>query len=269
MKLNVIQFQFMDDNTVTRTVATLGDGEDATPETRKFSSWELGEYYDGKAGRFLYLYPEDGGEMLTVKFYAGGIIEEGQPVAGDKNDKVGSIIPSQEALVGKKWCGYDTVYYKIDTVINIMKYDTTYTYKPKKDPETGKTMRDDEGHIIYEQTISKIDSTLVPTKMKVPFAPKTINVRKLEVNRDASFANTGTWYMEYKEYDMSADRVITLKADTTSAYDFHWCFESYSSPAAYIIRARQADGTDEYFDIKYDAKVPAITLDKQVLKIEE
>ena len=39
MKLNVIQFQFMDDNTVTRTVATLGDGEDATPETRKFSSY--------------------------------------------------------------------------------------------------------------------------------------------------------------------------------------------------------------------------------------
>jgi len=103
----------------------------------------------------------------------------------------------------------------------------------------------------------------------VPFAPKTINVRKLEVNRDASFANTGKWYMEHKEYDMSADRVVTLKVDTTSAYDFHWCFESYTSSSSYIIRARQEDGTDEYFDIKYDAKVPAITLDKQVLKIEE
>ena len=75
--------------------------------------------------------------------------------------------------------------------------------------------------------------------------------------------------MEYKEYDIDENRVVTLKTDTTSTYNFHWCFESYSSAAAYTIRARQDDGTLEVFDIKYDAKIPAITLDKQVLKIEE
>ena len=269
MNLNVIQYQFLDDNTVKRTVMTLGDGADGTSQTREFSSWALGDYYDGKAGRFLYLYPKDGGDVFTVKFYAGGIIEEGQPVAGDKNDKISAILPSQEAIVGKKWCAYDTLYHKIDTIIEVEKYDTTFTYKPKKDPETGKVMKDSAGHTMYEQTVSKIDTLIVQTKIKKPIAPKSISVRKLELNRDASFANTGKWYMEYKEYDIDENRVVTLKTDTTSTYNFHWCFESYSSAAAYTIRARQDDGTLEVFDIKYDAKIPAITLDKQVLKIEE
>lgn len=273
--LNVIQFQFKEDGTVTRTVMSLGDGQDATPETTKFSSWALGDYYDGKAGRYLNLYPKEGGDVFTVKFYAGGIIEEGQPVAGDKNDKVSAILPSQEAIVGKRWCGYDTTYHKIDTIIDIMKYDTTWSTKriPETDPERieqyGKWKVDENGDYIYDRVLKKVDSTLVPTKMKWPFAPKAINVRRLELSRNAEFENTGKWYMEHKEYDMSEDRVVTLITDTTSTYDFHWCFESYSSPAAYTIRARQDDGTLELFDIKYDAKIPSVTLYQQVLKIEE
>lgn len=273
--LNVIQFQFKEDGTVTRTVMSLGDGVDASPVTTKFSSWALGDYYDGKAGRFLNLYPEDGEDVLVVKFYAGSIIEEDQPIAGDQNDKVASIVPSQEALVGKKWYGCDTTYHKIDTIIDIMKYDTTWSTKriPETDPERieqyGKWKVDENGDYVYDRVVKKVDSTLVPTKMKWPFAPKAINVRRLELNRSAEFENTGKWYMEYKEYDMSADRVITTKVDTTSTYDFKWCFDAYSSPAAYVIRAQQEDGALELFDIKYDAKIPAITLDKQVLKIEE
>ena len=270
MKLNVIQYQFQENGSVERSVMSIGDGVYNAPVSRKFSSWSFGDYYDGRAGRMLCLNPADGGEPLMVKFYAGSIIEENQPVAGDKNDKVGSFAASQEALVGKRWYGNDTVYHKIDTVIDIVKYDTIYTYKPKKDPETGQTMKDSDGHVIYEQTIKEITEKIVPTKMKWPIAPKTVNVRSLELYRDAStLVNTGKWSMVYLETDMNAERVITVKTDTASAYDFHWCFDSYDSPSSFVIKAVQSNGQVELFDIKYDGKIPAITLDKQVLKIKE
>ena len=269
MTLNVIQYLFNEDGTVERSVMALGDGVYKAPVSAKFSSWTLGDYYDGNAGRFLNLYPEEGGEALKVKFYAGGIFEENQPGASDKNDKVGSLVSSQDELVGKIWYGNDTVFHKIDTVIDVTKYDTTYTYKPKKD-EDGNTMKDEEGHVIYEQTIKSITESVVPTKMKWPVAPKTINIRSLELNRDASsLVNTGKWSMVYKEYDMDANRVITAKVDTASSYDFHWCFETYSSTSSYIIKAVQIDGTVEFFDIKFDGKIPAVTLDKQVLNVKE
>jgi len=270
MTLNVIQYQFLTDGSVERTAMAVGDGVYKAPVAAKFSSWELGEYYGGKEGRFLTLFPQEGGDPLKVKFYAGGIQEENQPMAADKNDKITPLPDSQEALVGKKWYCNDTVFHKVDTTIDVIKYDTVYTYKPKKD-ENGKTMRDEEGHVIYEQTIKSVTETVVPTKMKWPVAPKTINIRSLELYRDAeSLVNTGKWYMVSKEYDMNAKtRDITTKLDTTAAYDFHWCFDSYSSAAAYVIKAVQSDGTVELFDIKFDAKIPALTVDKQILKLTE
>ena len=269
MVLNLIQFNFASDGTVERTVMALGDSVYEAPATRKFSSWEFGEYCDGNASRYLTLIPEGGGEPLRVKYCIGGILEENQPMASDKNNKVKDIATSQESITGKKWHGEDTVFFKIDTIINVTKYDTTYTYKPKKDDD-GKTMKDSDGHVIYEQTIKSITETIVPTKMKWAIAPKTINVRTLELNRDASsYENTGKWYMVAKEYEMDSVRTITTKSDTLSSYDFHWSFVSYLSSSSFVIQAVQADGTTELFDIKFDAKVPSVTVDKQVLKVSE
>lgn len=276
MKLNVIQFEFKENGSVERSVMTVGDRVYNAPSTRKFSSWKFGDYYDGRAGRFLFLNPEDGGEPLRVRFFAGGIIEDNQPAAQDNNDKVGSLAASQEAIVSKKWLGNDTTYHKVDTTINIMKYDTAWSTKriPETDPERiekyGKWKVDDEGNYIMDRVIKKVDSTLVPTKMKWPVAPKTINIRSLELYRDAStFANTGKWTMVYVETEMDKNRVITVTKDTTSSYNFNWCFESYASPSAFVIKAKQSNGKEELFDIKYDGKIPAVTLDKQVLRIAE
>ena len=268
--LNVAQYRFNEDGTVERSVMALGDGVYNAPVTTKFSSWQFGEYGPENTSRYIILNPEAGGDPLVVSFTLGGILSEDQPFAGDKNDKIKDIETTQTTILGKKWLGNDTTYYKIDTLVDLMKYDTTYTYKPKKDPETGKTMRDSDGHIIYEQTIKSIDSTLVPTKMKWPVAPKTINIRRMELYTDAStHVNTGKWFMQLRAYDMDEERHTTVTLDTTSTYEFHWAFSGYSSASSYIVKARQADGTDEYFDIKFDAKIPAMTIDKQVLKIEE
>lgn len=268
--LNVVQYSFNEDGSVSRTVMALGDGVYKAPVTTKFSSWEFDKYGTENLSRIIILHPEAGGDPLKVSFSLGGILSDDQPFAGDKNDKVKDIEGSQTAVTGKKWFGNDTSYHKIDTVVNVLKYDTTYTYKPKKDPETGKTMKDEEGHVIYEQTIKSIDTTIVPTKMKWPVAPKTINIRSLELNRDAAtLANTGKWSMTMKEYDMDANRVVTCKLDTAASFEFHWAFAGYTSASSFLIRARQADGTEEYFDIKFDSKIPAITVDKQVLKVQE
>lgn len=271
LSLNVIQYQFTANDTVIRTEMAIGDGLYNAPKVRKFSSWELGEYNDQGKGRYLILNPVDDEEPLIVNFMYGGIKEEDQPLAADHNDKIKDILPSQESLLANRWAGNDTIWFKVDTTIDIMKYDTTFTYKPKKDPETGKTMRDEEGHVIYEQTISKVDSTLVPTKMKWPIAPKTINIRKLELKRDpATLENTGSWYMVSKAYEMNAKRETKVLVDTASAYTFHWAYAAFTSSSSYIIRAHQDNGTEEYFDVKFDAKLPSVTIDKQVLtKVEE
>ena len=267
--LNVAQYRFNEDLTAERTVMAVGDGVYKAPVTTTFALWQLGGYGDDGISRKIILTPVGDGEPVEVLFSLGGIFSDEYPFAGDKNDKVKGIEDTQDAIISKKWFGNDTTFYKIDTIINIMKYDTTYTYKPKKDPETGKTMKDEDGHVIYEQTIKSIDSTLVPTKTKMPIAPKTINIRSLELNRDASLVNTGKWSLVIKEFDMDANRVVTTKVDTAASYDFHWAFAGFTSPSSFIIRARQADGTQEYFDVKYDSKIPAMTIDKQILKVQE
>lgn len=267
--MSVLQYNFADDGTVERTVMSLGDGVYKAPETTKFSSWSFGEFVNNNVARKIKLNPANGGDPMEVEFYLGGIMEEGQPMALDINDKVKDIVPTQDALTGKKWFGNDTTYYKKDTTVNIMKYDTVYTYKPKKDPETGKTMKDDEGHVIYEQTIKSVDSTLVPTKMKVNIAPKTVDIRSLELYRDAStLANVGKWKVIAKTFTLKGTESI-IETDVEDEYEFKWCFNSFASAAAFQIKARKANGKDELIDVKYDAKIPAITVDKQVLKVEE
>ena len=269
--INVAQYQFNEDGTAARMVMSVGDGVYVAPDTVNFSSWKLAEYGANGISRKIIMTPANGEAPIEVFFTLNGILSENHPFAGDKSDKIKDMVPTQDAVTGKKWYGNDTTYYKIDTVINVTKYDTTYTYKPKKDPETGQIVRDSAGHIIYEQVIKDITERIVPTKMKWPIAPKTINIRSLELDRDASsLVNTGKWYMLVKEYDMDTKtREITCRVDTTSSYDFHWAFANFASSASFIIRARHDGDTQEYFDIKYDHKIPAITLDKQVLKVQE
>ena len=267
--LNVVQYRFNEDLTAECTVMALGDGVYQAPVTTTYALWELGGYGDDGISRKIILTPVGDADPVEVLFSLGGIFSDDYPFAGDKNDKVKGIEEAQDAIVAKKWFGNDTTYFKIDTVIDIMKYDTTYSYKPKKDPDTGKTMRDSAGHVIYEQTISKIDSALVPTKMKWPIAPKTVNIRSLELNRDASLVNTGSWSLIVKEFEMDENRVVTTKLDTAASYNFHWAFAGFTSSSSFLIRARQADGTQEYFDVKYDSKIPAMTIDKQILKVQE
>lgn len=271
VSMALLQYYFADDGTVERTEMTLGDGLYKAPQTRKFSSWKFGQFKNQNVAREIILIPADGGEPFVVELYLGGIYESNElPLAADKNDKVKEVVPTQDAIIGKVWYANDTVYHKIDTVINVIKYDTTYTYKPKKDPVTGKNMKDEEGHVIYEQTIKSISQTEVPTKMKFAIAPKTINVRILELNRDPeTLENTGKWYMISKAYNMSAKREITLVTDTAAAFEFRWCFAEFSSSSAFEIMARKSDSTDELFELKYDSKIPAITVDKQVLKVFE
>lgn len=268
--LSVVQYNFAEDGTIERTTMEIGDGAYKAPETKKYSSWQFGEYFDGNKGRNLNLIPAEGGDPLTVKYYLGGIVEDGQPAALDKNNKVAAIASTNEDVVGKKWFGNDTTYYKIDTVVNVRKLDTIYTYTPKKDPETGKYVKDSTGHIIYEQTIKEIKESFVPTKMKWPIAPKTINIRRMELYRDpTTLANTGKWYMLSQEFDINDKRETTIKKDTTSSYDFRWTYYTYSSTSTFMIKAVQENGEVEFFEFGYDFKLPSVTVDKQVLKIEE
>lgn len=270
MTLNVLQYTFAKDGRVTREEMALGHGLGSVAAPRQFSSWSFGEYNNGNKGRFLLLKAADGGEDMEVNFIYGGILEDGHALAADKNNKMSNVVSSQEAICGKIWYGNDTSFYKIDTIVDIMKYDTTYTYTPKKDPDTGKPMRDSTGHIIYDRTVKSIDSTLVPTKKKWPIGPKSIMIRQLELQRDPiSLENTGSWYMKLEEYSMDENRQFTLEKDTLSQYDFNWCFESFPSSGAYTIKARQANGVEEIHDIKYDAKIPAITMEKQVMRIKQ
>lgn len=268
--LHVAQYHFNDDGTVERTVMTEGNKVSQAPVTRKFSSWNFGEYFDQGKGRYVILNPEDGSEPLTVRYLNGGILEDAQPSAVDKNNKVADIATTDEAIINKKWLGNDTTYHKIDTVIDVMKYDSIYKRTGYKKDSAGNIMYDDEGNPLWERVLVRVDSTLVPTEMKWPVAPKTINVRRFELYRDpVTFENTGKWLMIMKAYDMDKNRVITPTMDTTSTYDFHWSYAAYASTASFVVKAVQADGTSELFDVRFDAKIPAVTLDKQVLKLEE
>ena len=269
--LRITQFQFLDDESVIRTALAVGDGIGGDPAIRKFSSWKFGEYNNGGKGRYLTLYPEDASEEpLVVNFIDGGIVEENQPAALDKNDKVKDLPVSQEKLISKKWYANDTVWDLKDTVIDVLKYDTIWGERKKKDPETGKSMKDEEGHYIWEDYIKEIKEKYVPTKMKLKTTPKQVDIRQLELNRDPNTdKNTGKWYLVSEEYKVVDHKPVEQLKNETADYNFHWCYESFSSVSAYVIRARQEDGTEELFDIRYDSKNNAITLDKQVLKIVE
>ena len=252
MTLHVAQYNFGKDGAVTRTVMAVGDGIYEAPVTTNYSSWEFGEYVEQKLGRVVLLNPANGGEPLKVTFMKGGIMEEGQPAALDKNDKVSDVPAIQTALVGKKWAGLDTTFYRIDTTINVMKVDSI-VYKHKE----GKKYVIDSVHY---------DTTYVPTKMKWSVGPSEIAERRIELYRDAATnVNTGKWYMMKKEYSYDASRTPTLVVDSTSMYDFHWSFASFASAAMFEIVAVDAQGKSELFEIKYDSKKPALVIDKQEL----
>lgn len=270
--MRIAQYEFLNGDTVLRTVLAIGDGVNGQPATRKFASWSFGEFNNGGMGRYLTLNPGDeGGEPLVVNFINGGIVEEGQPEALDQNNKVKDFIPAQDNMVGKNWYANDTVWFTVDTTVTQIQYDTIYTYKPKKDPVTGKTMRDEEGHIIYEQTIKEIKEKEVPVKMKKKVAPTKVDIRQLVLARDPqTFANTGTWYLKTEAYsvDKTTRKSETL-VDSLSTYSFHWSFDSFASSSAFVIKARQDGGKDELFEISYDAAKEAITLQQQVLTVVE
>lgn len=268
--IEIVQFQFMDDGSVERTVMEEGDGIYKAPTSRKFTSYSLGEYFNQQQGRYIALNPADGGEPLTLKFYDGGLAEENQPFAPDKNNKVSDIASTDTAVVGFKWYGNDTAYYKIDTVVNVLKLDSIYRRTGYKRDDEGNIMRDSLGKPIWEQVLDHVDSTITPTKMKWPVAPNTVNIKRLELYRDpVTFVNTGKWYMLSQVFTMDKNRVATLKVDTVSAYDFHWNFVEYTSSSAFVVNAVQESGASQLFTIQYDFRLPAITVEQQVLKIEE
>lgn len=270
LMLSVVQYNFAEDGTVERTTMEIGDGAYKAPETKKYSSWQFGEYFDGNKGRNLNLIPAEGGDPLKVKFYLGGILEDGQPTALDKNNKVDAIASTNEDVVGKKWVGSDTTFYKIDTVVNVMKYDSIFKRTGYKKDDQGNIIYDENGQPLYERVLVRVDSTEVPTKMKWPIAPKTINIRRVELYRDpTTLANTGKWYMLSQEFDINDKRETTIKKDTTSSYDFRWTYYTYSSTSTFMIKAVQENGEVEFFEFGYDFKLPSVTVDKQVLKIEE
>lgn len=270
--LRITQFQFLDDESVLRTTLAVGDGIGGDPAIRKFSSWKFGEYNNGGKGRYLTLYPEDASEEpLMVNFINGGIIEENQPAMLDKNDKVTDVNPTQDKMIGKHWACNDTTWFTVDTMITVIVYDTTYRYKPIFDPETGEPVLDDEGNPMYEQIIKKITEREVEKKAKKKVSPTNVDIRDLELFRDANtHANTGRWHLKSEAYKVDKNtRVSTTEKDSLVDYDFRWSFASMASANAFVIRARQNDGTEELFEIRYDSQKNTITLDKQVLKIVE
>lgn len=269
--LHIAQYQFMDDNSVKRTLLSLGDGVNGEPVTTNFTSWSIGDFNNGGKGRYLTLYPEaEGEDPLVVNFIDGGIVEENQPAALDKNNKVKDLLPAQDKMINKHWACNDTTWDRKDTIVTEIQYDTTYTYKPKKDPETGKTMRDSLGHIIYEQTIKEITEKEVEKKIKKNVTPTKIEIRDLELFRDeTTYENIGVWHLVSKQYEVKNHVPVEQKKDSTVDFTFRWCFESFSSASAFVIKARQDNGTEELFEIRYDDKVPSITLQQLILKIVE
>ena len=269
--LFVTEYNFLKDGTAEFDVMVFGDGIYKAPQKTKFSSWEFGEYNNQNLGRYIILHPADGGAPRKVNFIRAAIEEDGLPIMGDKNDKITEMTTVQESVLGKKWAGSDTVFFKIDTVVNVLKLDTVLRRTGYKKDEDGNIMRDSLGYPIWEYVVDHIDTTITPTKMKWPIAPKSINVRRIEINRDStSLTNTGKWYMMNKEYEINDKRVTTLKVDTMASYDFHWNYLSFKSSSAFSIVA-QEDGTNhaEVFEIAFDFRIPTVTVQKQILKEEE
>lgn len=270
MKVRIVQFNFKDDGVVERTVMAEGNCVYEAPQKTVYASWALGDFYDGNAGRYIELYPAEG-QPLRLRFFNGGLAEDGQPFAVDKNDKVADLASTDTTVLGHKWYGNDTVYYKIDTVVDVVKYDTVWTKKPRRDPETGEIVKDSTGHTIYDRVVKSITERIVPTKMKWPIAPKTIDIRRIEFYRDpVTLENTGKWYMMQKAFDINEKRELTPTLDTTATFDFHWAYIVYTSTAYFVVKAVPDDGKDvQFFEINYDFRLPSVTVEKQLLKIEK
>lgn len=270
-ELKVTEYNFLEDGSVEFTAMSFGDGIYKAPSKVKYSSWKFGEYTENNVGRNIILQPADGGAAKTVNFNRASIVEEGSPIMDGKNDKIEDLASTNESVLGKKWYGNDTTFYKIDTVVNIMKFDSIFRRTGYKKDSAGNIMYDENGQPIYERELVRVDTSEVPTKVKWPIGPKTIDIRRLELYRDSvTLENTGKWYMLSKAYSMDDKRNFKLTFDSTSSYDFHWNYISYTSTAAFDVQAVE-DGTNnaEVFEIKYDFKLPSITLYKQVLKIEK
>ena len=254
--LFVTEYNFKKDGTVEFVGMVTGDGIYKAPIKAQFSSWEFGEYNNQKLGRYIILHPADGSEARKVNFIRAAIEEDGLPIMGDKNDKVTDLPKTETAITGKKWHGNDTTFYKIDTIMNVMQVDSI-VYKHKE----GKKYVIDSVHY---------DTTYIQTKMKWAVGPKTIAERRIELNRnETTLENTGKWYMVEKAYEYDKNRNPKQVLDTISSYDFHWTFVSYASTAAFSIVATE-DGTNhaEVFEIKYDSKMPSLTIYKQVLPLD-
>lgn len=259
--LKVAEYMFQKDGSVDFSYMLMGDGLYAAPITKKYSSWEFGEYNEQYLGRYVILHPEDGGVPKQLNFTRAFLYEEGMPIMSDKNDKVAELPKLQDSITGRIWYGNDTTFYKIDTTVNIVYLDT-FTHRDVIGTSAS-------GRPIYGEVIDSIVERLEPTKMKWPVGPSKIAERRIELNRDPNtLVNTGKWYVMRKEYEYDANRVAKQTLDTVSAYNFHWTFIEYSNMGNFSIVATE-DGTNngELFILKYDAKIPAITLDKQVLKV--
>lgn len=253
--LIVSEYLFQKDGSVEFSELIMGDGFFKAPVKTKFTSWELGDYNNQNLGRYVILHPENGDAPKTVNFIRAMIEEQGKPYMADKNDKVVELPKLQESIIGKKWHGLDTTFFKVDTVINLMQIDST-VYKHKE----GKKYVIDS--VIY-------DTTYIPTKMKWAVGPSQIAERRIELNRDSNtLVNTGKWYLMRKEYSYDKNRVQTQTLDTVSSYDFHWTFSEYNSVSSFSIIATYGENDAEYFEFKYDSKLPALTLNKQLLYVE-
>ena len=253
--LKVAQLNFLKDGTIERTVMAVGDGVYEEPKTTVYASYRMGNYTDQNLGRQIHLYPKDGGDVLTVKMIRGGIEEDGQPVMGDKNDKVSEIPSLSENITEIPWYANDTSYFKVDTVIDVVVKDT-FRHR----------VRDGKK---YTYVIDSIVDRIVPTKMKYPIGPSLIRIRSLVLNRDAAtLKNTGSYSFLTKAYEYDKKRVPSQTKDSLITIDFSWYFKSFTGASSFVIVALTEEGDEYQFDIKYDVKIPAITIEKQVLSIK-
>ena len=252
--LTVAQYNFLKDGTVEFTQMAVGDGVYVAPAVVVYSSYELGERNNGNLGRYILLNPKGAGEPKRVNFIRNGIVEDGLPVMEDSNDKVNELPRISNAITGKRWGANDTTFFRVDTIMDVITYDTIR--HRERDPETGR----------YKMVVDSIVEIKTPTKMKYSVGPLVVKIRDIELYRDEStLANTGKYSYQTKEFAYDAERNQTLVKDSVSAYDFHWYYESYTSMAVFSIHTVPAIGEGEVFDIKYDSKIPAIIIDTQTL----
>lgn len=254
--MNVAQYCFNADGTVTFTTMQFGDGIYTAPVSTQYASYRLGDYNTQGLGRYVHLYPQDGGETLTVNYIRAGIESGDHPFMSGKNDKVKEIPALADSLKSRVWYANDTTFYRIDTTVMILKLDTF-----KHRVRDGRT---------YKWVIDSVVAKNVPTKVKWPVGPSAIRIKQFELYRDeTTLANTGKWYSLTKNYVYNAARVGTNVLDSVSTYNFRWYIASYANANSFTIHVIPDSGDDEEFVLKYDSKIPAVTIDKQVLRIQK